>query len=813
VAVEFFIEKTVVLSDCIKFAQIACKLGANIGEAFCFATKDERLRSTKHVVLHDADGTLEALFPESWCSEHLLHQDYLKSFDSCSREEWLRWISSGRAGLRSFVPLVERTSHFWDRQRVYDELNRRGYSKHVWFPYTYDKFELDDWDYDKTFWDHWIGLAKDDPNLWGRIAEIILAQPNAYWSKAKSAEMNQIASNGRMSEMTDDTLRPSWIMKLRDLRCLPDTRGFLHKPGDLLRRTPETESLLDVELFVHGRLDTEATRPLLKLLGVCDTPAGPDRLLDRLRALSKAEKPPIHEVDKWYRRLDQMVHTCSTNDFARIKEAFSEEKLILTEDSGWANTSGVFVTSNEEDVPGAAVIRVSVNDLSIWRKIGVAERPTADLAIQWLKGLPSGKTLSQDDIRRVKALLQRHPERIWNECSHWLNLAGEWVPTTTLGFALSMHTLVPWRHLDPSVKQKTADFQGLPREIAEVSPFSLLPPLASVIEDRFHDGSPFSLHSERKAWLNVLGEVLCRIELDDAAETGRIRDLAAKLANTEWQTVAGLETIPYIDGKPVGTPRRAEVVWLKNVLYVDQLSNAKLARLVPDKLGKIFIRPDIAAALNYCFDRPSEQITEYLEENFNLQPRDTTYPIPIEGKGPEVEPSDTGEDEPPGPPPVRPPFTPIINGPVENPPPGLESGYKTPPREPHPPKPPKPSIIERFAESLGFRKDGDEKFSHADRSLIAKTHDKGFPWVRLNAAGEVVCYYWPKDHCLEQEPLQVDYDIWGLIDGYPETHAFVLSNQQGDPVEVRGEHLRSMRAEGLITLYPATYRLVYNNDK
>lgn len=82
-----------------------------------------------------------------------------------------------------------------------------------------------------------------------------------------------------------------------------------------------------------------------------------------------------------------------------------------------------------------------------------------------------------------------------------------------------------------------------------------------------------------------------------------------------------------------------------------------------------------------------------------------------------------------------------------------------------------------------------------------------------NAAGEIVRYYWPKDLCLEQEPLQMEADIWGLIDSFPEIYALVLSDLQGDPVEVKGVHLRNMRDGGKITLYPATYRLVYNNDK
>jgi len=136
----------------------------------------------------------------------------------------------------------------------------------------------------------------------------------------------------------------------------------------------------------------------------------------------------------------------------------------------------------------------------------------------------------------------------------------------------------------------------------------------------------------------------------------------------------------------------------------------------------------------------------------------------------------------------------------------------TPPKVQPQPKPTKPRIIERFAQSMGFRKDGDDRFFRADGRWIAKTIGDRFPWEMRTAAGEIVRYFWPKDHCLEQEPLQLEADIWGLIDSSPELYALVLSNPQGDPVEVQGVALRAMRAGGKITLYPATYRLVYNND-
>ena len=74
-------------------------------------------------------------------------------------------------------------------------------------------------------------------------------------------------------------------------------------------------------------------------------------------------------------------------------------------------------------------------------------------------------------------------------------------------------------------------------------------------------------------------------------------------------------------------------------------------------------------------------------------------------------------------------------------------------------------------------------------------------------------YYWPKDHCLQQEPLQLEADVWGLIEQHPETYALILSNIEGGAIEVTGARLRVMRDEGEVTLYPATYRLVYDHDR
>ena len=127
-------------------------------------------------------------------------------------------------------------------------------------------------------------------------------------------------------------------------------------------------------------------------------------------------------------------------------------------------------------------------------------------------------------------------------------------------------------------------------------------------------------------------------------------------------------------------------------------------------------------------------------------------------------------------------------------------------------KPAKPNIIECYAIAQGFRKDNDDRFFHDDGSWIGRANGNRHLWERRAATGDLVRYYWAKDHCLERDPLQLEADVWGLIDQYPETYALILSNPQGDPVEVSGGQVRTMRDGGVLTLYPATYRLVYNND-
>lgn len=823
VAADYFGSGEPKLVECVQLAQIAAKLGVTIGDSFRYACADRTLRGIGKGVLFDENGGLEELLPEAARKTQLLHGDYVASFKSCTREDWLRWVSSGRSGLQTMAPLVQKRQSLYGRQQLTSEVQARGARSALYYPYVTNQFVVEDWDFPTDYWRHWEGLAKTDAGIWAKIVGKILDQRDTYWSRAVNARFSQVATTGSTRSVSSDRLLTDWLLKLRAKPCLPDTRNMIQLPADLVRRTPETEALIDVEPFVHGVLDRETTRPLLDLLGVRSTPSGPGRLLDRLRALAKSGRAPAHEVEKWYRRLDQMLDGCSTVDAQNIRAAFKAEKLILAQDGTWATSGGIFLAGDEEDVPGAAVVRASVLDLSLWHRVGVADRPSADLALQWLGTLASGKALSTDDARRVRTLLVRYPTRIWEECGHWLNLVGEWAPVETLAYGLSMQTLFRWSHLHEWVKRKTADFQRLLGEIVQASPFSALPALSDLVEERFNQPSLLAGMEDRSAWLTAFGAQLGRIELADAAETVRVRALAEAIAATSWVQTPKLEVVPYLDGVPAGTARLTDILWLEGKLFVSPLSKAKLAKRVPEEIGRN-LSADIRAALAYAFERSPSDIREYLEENFTLGPE---HIIVAAMAQPVSEPDDDDgidgvaeeansdgepvagedlyleEDEPE----TQPTARPSAGEPERE---LIETEVTTRPRAA--PKPPRPSVMARFALVQGYKADGEDRFFHADGSWIGRGNGTRFPWERRSAGGEILRHYYPKDHCLEHEPLQLEADVWGLLDQKPDLYSFILINPEGGPVEMTGARLRALRDGGELTIHPATYRLVYDLD-
>jgi hypothetical protein len=827
-AEKFFGEQECDMEDCIRLAQLAATLGASVSESFQFVTRDGYRRPVNERIVYDANNDLDAFVPDQWYQSHVLHEDY-RVLLSCTEEDWQQWVTSGRSGLVTFVPLVPMQNQIWGREKLEKLLQERDYNNNPYYPYVTHEFIIDDWDFDNTHWAHWKLRQKEDGEYWGRLFRRVLDQAKDYWANAISAKVSQIATTGTKRTITYESVLPSWIVKF-GLAVPTGHNGGLPTARRASLPTP-APTFAGRRAIRRAEIDSETNRQLLVMLGVRDTPTGPRRLLDRLRALATVENPPVYEVEKWCRRLDQLLTKCSTPEFNEIKSAFVDEKLILTAESEWVTAAEAFLSADEEDAPGAAVVHPAIHDLSMWRRLGVADRPTGDLAMRWLADMDSGKKLSKDELRRVRALLPRHPERIWRECGHWLNLEGEWVPVEQLSYKLTMQTLIPWANLFRPIKQKTADFQKLTVEMCGQHPFAALPTLADCIEDRFDERIDDSAEELQKVWLTALGDGLARIQLDAPEETARMRELGCRLARTQFRFVTALEATPYIDGVPSGTPRHVDVLWKADALYVESKSVAKMAKAIALELGRHFGRPDIADAIKLCFEREREFINEYLEENFNLLPPSsgTATPEFRSKTEPFDQPSPTGLEDAAQitKPPTGESGAVQIDGPTPDAPEGEAAGEPTQPDldeddnrnvapapRRHPQQPTKPKLIERFAVANGYVRDNSEgRFYREDGGWIERASGASFPWERYSPAGELLQCYWVKDHCIEREPLQIEAEVWELCANHPEKYSLLLVDADDNPLVITGRRLREMCDGGELTLYPAKYRLVYEHDR
>jgi len=59
---------------------------------------------------------------------------------------------------------------------------------------------------------------------------------------------------------------------------------------------------------------------------------------------------------------------------------------------------------------------------------------------------------------------------------------------------------------------------------------------------------------------------------------------------------------------------------------------------------------------------------------------------------------------------------------------------------------------------------------------------------------------------------QLEADVWGLLDKFPDTYALILASPSGEATEVSGRQLRSLRDNGYLKVYPASYRIAVEYD-
>ena len=222
---------------------------------------------------------------------------------------------------------------------------------------------------------------------------------------------------------------------------------------------------------------------------------------------------------------------------------------------------------------------------------------------------------------------------------------------------------------------------------------------------------------------------------------------------------------------------------------------------------------DITDATNLCYERSPEFINEYLEDNFNLAPpqeKDYLDDPANSEKNPDTNEADVLDEQAPDDRDTN------YDGPEVDSPAADDDNSEDDTLTPRPARQaraPRPTIIERFARAQGFFMNGSGKFYHEDGSSLERAHGNVFPWELKSATGKTERFYWPREHCIQKEPLQLEAEIWELCQRSPDLYSLVLTTVSGVPTEVDGNQLVKMQEQHALVLYPAAYRLEYRGEQ
>jgi len=820
-------QATVPVEQLVRLTHVMAQLNVQAPADFEYVTRDCTRRGRSHDIIFDPAGRIESQVPVEWAPRHFLHAAYHQLSGGCSQEAWSAWAASEKSGLLSSVPFAPTSVTFEWKGPLRQFLSARGCREPEKYPYRGDKFRVDDLDFPDKLLTHWQSLARKDSSIWRQVLAVILDDPQRLWAKRIQADARQ-CSGSYTKPLSCGVIPANWIMRFRQLPCLVDTYGVPHQPAELLMRTPDTEPLLGVDRFVRAEDDREATKPLLRMLGVRDTPSGPERLIDRIRALATVETPPVHEVAKWYDALDRVLCRCRPEDLAKARGAFSAASLILAEDLTWCRLGEVYLEPTDHEFADTPLVHSSVRGLSMWRRIGVPETPSVGLIIDSLKRLPSGQKPDSQALPRLRGFLKRYAHQVWDECQHWLSLEGTWVPTSGLNYRVSMQSLAKYTDLFPTFKARTVDFRMLSADTCDEPPFSTLTNLGAAIDYRIRDRQSDLPEPVEKPWLRALGDALQRVILDDQSQTDVVRQVATRLSNTAWQPFKLLRVVPYVENTPAGEPLALDVLWDSTTLYVREIPLSRTFNAVVVELSRPFGLSSIAEAIKACAERDAAFVTEYLEENFKLDAGVLVADESEELGGSPEEGDDSGDSwsveqerrdgtaEPQAPEPVG--AIPIGES-------GSDSQADTALPEPRGPGPRRTAherqlrqttdatLIARYAAAKGYHWDpADNRFIHPDGSSFRKSESGGFNWQRHSANGMVMSRLWVSEQSLSNNGIEIAADLWEMIKRAPALSVVVLEGDDGRAEEYRGLQLLKMVNEAQLRLYPAKYRIRRNTD-
>ena len=619
----------------IQIALIAARGAASISEEFQFLCRDGQWRSLKKELIAEGDNNLRAFAPEKWFESTVIASDYKKDLSEEDVGLWNKWVRDRKKSkLIRFPHPKNKRAHIGKKSEIEKFIEKRGGTPPDSYQLKTPSFGIQDFHWDKELWSHWEDCAAKDESFWTTIASSVLKN----WSKPWKDRINAVVKQwGTTREYLVETgqLRAEWIEKLRSLPCIPDIFAQPSVPAELCRSTADTRPLHNVERFVHADFDKPEYEEILDLLGVRREAKSVRPLLDRLRALSRADNPPITSVVDLYRAVDQVMLRMEPENAENLKNILETESLIFTDDKSWEKFENVFM-DNPDDIPGIMTIHPEARNIAMWSRLQVVERPTLELAVQWLKSLVRGEPLKKSEKIRAKEIMKRAPSTVWNECGAWIDASGRWTETRELKWGASERRITS--DLFDSIKRITADFSMLGDSASEFSGKVGSIRLESALEQRVEDYSP-TASCANPTWIGALGNTLARLRIPD--NDGDVEEIMAnieadrvmgdRLANSIWQPVLHLTMVPYLEGQPAGPERKCNVTWQNGkILIVGE--PASIHRELVHEISRLFRTSTARNAVKDCIDRDPAWIAVYSREHLDLQEVEYQSEISVDGE-------------------------------------------------------------------------------------------------------------------------------------------------------------------------------------
>ena len=821
-----------------RLTQIAVRADLSALEgSLAFLCRDGSWRLGKNGLVV-SNGLYDDLFPDRWLQQFGISSAYWEHF---SEEDGLKldaWLRSNKSGLSEFPSPQRVTSNLHFETGVRTEVARRGGADPNFAGAGRTlNFTLHDYDWNRELVSHWEALSKEDTDIWTRL---VTASARTWALDAKHYAFAKVdRSRGAARYLVSEGLTAAWLFRLQSLPCLLEDKSDRPElPYNLLYRTPDTEPLLNIEKFVQRSLDTTRTRDLLELLGVRHQPRSADKLMQRLLALAEADKPPLTHVLDLYRALDGIFGRLDTVGLAAIQKKFEEIPLILDQEGEWRQRGDVYQT-NDDELPGVAVIHPEMRSLSLWNRLRVEPSPNMDRVLAWLRGLPSRGEIGTTDRRRVAAILGRTPRLAYDATQHWLSRAGTWSPWQELRFFIISRVGDGAGDgiLFPNLRRQIADFSMLTPEQIETLKGHLLP-LGEVLTQEVEATEARSCAVPD--WVQALAIDFLRAQPSEETdmqnpENAELADdlQAIDLYFSSFQEAQSLRTVPFLDGVQVGTPVITRALWRDRMLTVVGAEHSYHRDLV-EQLGRRFVLRGFKQAVSDCVGRPAPWINGYFEDNFTLRSladaeqelglstrTESVMPSPIVTESNQKYPDDrnghnyetdesqeaTGTDtvscddsesqdqadsENQGEDVNEEQPMPIISGPRRQ---TLRH-----------------SPLTAYLIGKGFVHDEQRRlYARSDDGAIVRREAGSDFYTRYDADGEEKEQYWEQT-TLVSEGVLVPAHIWLYLEQRPAQCSLVMLGLNGKPLALSAEALLRWKGQQRLTVSAASYRIKFTDE-